>query len=159
MAFFRYFIISSLVLSSCQYFDTEKISSDEIFEEEIKSINWNEVDSYPLFENCDESVEKPEQRDCFTNTLSSAIYQRISEENLVVSRDLLDTIKIDFQVKRSGELLISRMEIDSLFKTEFPNLEQQIFKALDSVQPIAPAYKRGIPVETHFSLPIILRTD
>lgn len=149
----------SFILSSCQFFDTEKVSSDEIFEEEIKSINWNEVDRYPLFENCDESAEKPEQRDCFTNTLSSAIYQRVLEENLVAARDLMDTIIIDFRIGRTGKLSVSKMEIDSVFRSEFPNLEQQILVALDSVQPIAPAYKRGIPVETHFSIPIILRTD
>lgn len=160
MAFVRcIFLIFLFTLSSCQFFDTEKVSSDAIFEEEMKSINWNEVDSYPLFANCEESLDKNEQRDCFINTLSSAIYYQISKENKIVSRDFLDTIYIDFGVDKSGNLLLSKISMDSIVKSEFPDLEYRLLDALDSVQPQTPAFKRGIPVETHFALPIIIRTD
>lgn len=160
MAFVRcIFLIFLFTLSSCQFFDTEKVSSDAILEEEMKSINWKDIDAYPLFENCKESLDKLEQRNCFTNTLNYVIINAISEEDLVSVRDLRDTLKIHFSVEKTGRILIAGIEIDSVFNQEFPNVEKRIRLAMDSVQPISPAYKRGIPVETEFFLPVVIHTD
>jgi hypothetical protein len=51
------------------------------------------------------------------------------------------------------------MKIDSVLSNQLPLLENKLIEGLDSFQPIAPAYKRGIPVKTSFKLPIIIKTD
>ena len=130
-----------------------------IFKDEIKTINWTNVDRYPSFPNCENIVEKTEQQDCFIQTISTHIYQAISEGNLVASRELQDTIEVGFEVNSSGKLSIVEIKMDTLLQKDFPNLEMKILNSLDSLQPLAPAYKRGIPVKTKFTLPIIIQTN
>ncbi len=156
----RLFLVFILLLAtSCQFFETEKVSSEEIFKDEIKTINWTNVDRYPSFPNCENIVEKTEQQDCFIQTISTHIYQAISEGNLVASRELQDTIEVGFEVNSSGKLSIVEIKMDTLLQKDFPNLEMKILNSLDSLQPLAPAYKRGIPVKTKFTLPIIIQTN
>ncbi|MCF6308457.1 MAG: hypothetical protein L3J09_10935 [Flavobacteriaceae bacterium] len=146
-------------LSSSQFFETEKISSETFLEEEIKAINWKEVDQYPVFQNCENETEKEQQKSCFETTLINHLYQSIQSENTTVSKDINETIIIDFIVNEKGELSISNMKIDSILSNQLPFLEHKIIQGLDSLQPIAPAYKRGIPVKTTFKLPIIIKTN
>ena len=146
-------------LSSCQFFETEKISSETFLEEEIKSINWKDIDQYPVFQNCENETELASQKSCFETTLISHLYQSIQSENTIVSEDINETIIIDFMVNEKGELSISNMKIDSVLKNQLPLLENKIIQGLDSLQPIAPAYKRGIPVKTTFKLPIVIKTN
>ena len=46
-------LILSLFFYSCEYFETKKISSETFVKDEIKSINWKDVDQYPIFKNCE----------------------------------------------------------------------------------------------------------
>ncbi|HLV92089.1 MAG TPA: hypothetical protein VKX34_03115 [Aequorivita sp.] len=153
------FVFMLLLASSCQFFETEKVSSEEIFNEEIKTINWKDVDRYPSFPNCENNVEKIEQQDCFINTISSHLYKSISQEELVAAREIYDTVEITFEVNSEGKLLVEDIKIDSLLQKDFPYLEDWILNSVDSLQPLAPAYKRGIPVKTKFKLPVIVQTN
>lgn len=148
-----------LLATSCQYFETEKVSSNEIFEDEIKTINWKDVDRYPSFPQCVETLEKSQQKDCFINTLSSHLYQNISSGEMIAIREIYDTVKVKFEVESSGRLTILGIEMDTLLQKEFPNLEKLIVQSIDSLQPNAPAYKRGIPVKTQFVLPVVVQTN
>jgi len=146
-------------VSSCQFFETEKISSKTFLEEEIKSINWNDVDQYPIFQNCENKIEKTSQKSCFETTLINHLYQSIQSKKTIVSTDLNETIVIDFTVNEKGILSVSNIKMDSILQNQLPLLENKIIQGLDSLQPIAPAYKRGIPVRTTFKLPIVIKTD
>jgi len=146
-------------LSSCQFFETEKISSETFLEEEIKSINWKDIDQYPVFQNCENETELASQKSCFETTLINHLHQSIQSENTIVSEDINQTVVIDFMVNEKGELSISNMKIDSVLSNLLPLLETKIIQGLDSLQPIAPAYKRGIPVKTTFKLPVVIKTN
>lgn len=152
-------ILIFLLATSCQYFETEKISSETILEEELKTIDWKEVDTYPTFQNCENFTEKPQQKDCFINTISSHLYQSVNDKNILAVRAIHDTVLVAFSVSNKGELVVSNITIDSLLQKEFPQLEEWILKSIDSLQPVAPAYKRGIPVKTQFTLPVIIQTN
>jgi len=157
---YRLFLVLLFVLaSSCQFFDTEKVSSDIIFEDEMESINWKDVDQYPSFASCTDILDKPEQKDCFINTISSHLYKDISSRDMVAVREVYDTVKVKFEVGSSGRLSILEIEMDTLLQKEFPDLKKLIFESVDSLQPVAPAYKRGIPVKTQFILPVIVSTN
>ena len=156
----RLFLVFLCILTtSCQFFETEKISSEEIFEDEIKTINWRDVDRYPSFPNCRDHLEKLEQRDCFITTISSHLYKTISQEDMVAVQEIYDTVKVNFEVGSSGRLSIIKIELDSLLQKEFPDLEMWILNSVNSLQPVAPAYKRGIPVKTQFTLPVVIQTN
>ena len=151
-------LILSLFFCSCENFETKKISSETFVEDEIKSINWRDVDQYPIFKNCELVSNKEQQKSCFESTLSSYIYLSINVEETVVTTDLNETLTIDFMVDKKGKLMITSMIIDSLISAQIPLMEKNIKNAMDSIQPIAPAYKRGIPVKTSFQLPLEIKT-
>ena len=46
-------LLCVLILSSCEYFNVKKTSSEAILKEELQTFNWNEVDAYPSFSDCD----------------------------------------------------------------------------------------------------------
>lgn len=152
-------IIFLFTTTSCQFFETEKVSSEEIFEDEIETINWKDIDQYPSFSSCENLMDKPAQKECFISTISSHLYQDISTKDMIAVREVYDTIKVKFEVGVSGRLSILEIKIDSLLDKEFPTLENVILQSIDSLQPIAPAYKRGIPVKTQFILPVIVQTN
>lgn len=78
---------------------------------------------------------------------------------MIAVREVYDTVKVRFEISSSGRLSILEIEMDTLLQKEFPDLEMLIFNSVDSLQPVAPAYKRGIPVKTQFILPVIVQTN
>lgn len=157
---FSIFFLSIIVLcSSCQFFETEKISSETFYEEEIKTIDWNDIDQYPTFINCKEFTEKADQRNCFVNTLSGTFYQSIQDQKWTIMRTIHDTIRIDISVSNSGEIHVNNIQMDSLLVRQFPNMKDVLSNSINSLSLVAPAYKRGIPVNTRFILPVALDTE
>jgi hypothetical protein len=159
MKFFIFFLCIYFLCSSCRFFETEKISSETFYEEEFKTIEWNEIDQYPTFSTCKELTDKIDQRNCFVNTLSNKFYQSIQDQKWTIMKTIHDTIKLDISVSNSGEIQINRIEIDSLLGYHFPNMSEVLTNSIDSLSLFAPAYKRGIPVNTRFILPIVLNTE
>ena len=147
------------MVTSCQYFETQKVSSETIFEDEIGTIDWKEVDRYPSFPACESILDKPEQKDCFIRTINSHLYQAVNHQDLIAIREVYDTVKVKFEIGSSGRLSIMEIEMDSLLKNDFPDLETLLYRSIDSLQPLAPAYKRGIPVKTQFILPVVVQTN
>jgi len=148
-----------IVLTSCEYFNVKKISSDAILKEELQTFKWNEVDEYPTFSSCDSSASKAERKQCFENTLANGITSQIQKEHIVVTQDINDTVMIKFQVSETGNLSLLTIEADSITKQEIPNIEMLFLKSLDSLPKIFPALKRSQQVTTEFTLPIIISVN
>ncbi|MCH2490399.1 MAG: hypothetical protein MK211_09645 [Flavobacteriales bacterium] len=155
-AIFSLFLL--VLASSCQFFETEKISTETFYEEEIKAIDWKDVDQYPVFAECSDFSEKKALRSCFESTLSNNLYQSIQTRNIVASQPLLDTLMLEFLVSENATLSVVNIKMDSLTRKQFPRLENWLVQHIDSLALVAPAYKRGIPVKTHFTLPVVLQT-
>jgi hypothetical protein len=153
------YLLLLLLACSCQLFETEKISTETFYEEELQSINWKDVDQYPVFAACESFSEKGEQKRCFERTLTAHIHAAISRRKIVSPLALHDTVYVDFTVSKTGKLSVHEFRIDSLTAQVLPDLKEWILQSMDSLQPIAPAYKRGIPVRTDFKLPIAIRTS
>ena len=109
-------VVLYVSFQSCQFFETEKISSETFLKDEIKSINWKDVDQYPIFLNCDTFTEKKQQKSCFESTLSAHLYQVINSEKMMVTTDLSETLVLDFLVDEKGKIAITSMKMDSLLK-------------------------------------------
>ncbi len=154
-------ILLSLILVSCQFFETEKISEQTFYEEEIQTINWNDIDQYPVFVQCEDFSEKKDQERCFTSTLLNvfmkAVEDQVSENT--INESIQDTIFLTLNVSGKAKFSIQRIEMDSLIIRTFPFLKEVLFSRMDSLQLRAPAYKRGIPVKTEFTLPIVITTE
>ena len=77
----------------------------------------------------------------------------------MVTSELNETLVLDFLVDEKGKLDLTSMKIDSLLKVQIPLLAANIIEGIKTLQPIAPAYKRGIPVKTTFKLPLVIKTS
>lgn len=152
-----YFLLISLC--SCQYFDTQRISSDQVFEEEVKLVDWNEVDTYPAFKECETVTEKMAQQECFQKTISSAIQQVLDREGIDTYHQVEDTIKLFIEIDHEGLISVANMVVDSLTLKKIPALKSVILKGIQEMDPPAPAYKRGIPVKVKCILPFIVDTQ
>ena len=152
-------LLITLLASSCQFFETEKISSETFYDEEIKTIDWKDVDQYPIFKSCETFSEKKAQKNCFENTLATYLFKAVTSNKDMSIKDLNDTVYVKFSVSEKGQLSVKSIDMDSLTKAELPRLEEKLRKKIDSIVLTAPAYKRGIPVKTKFTLPIVLQTN
>lgn len=148
-----------LSLTSCEYFNVNKTSSEAILEEELETFNWNDVDEYPSFSKCDSSISKNERTLCFQETITKNITGYLQKERIVVTQDINDTIVLQFQVSQKGELALLQAKIDSLTTQEIPNIRLLLNRSLDSLPKIFPAIKRGQQVTTEFNLPIVIHVD
>ncbi len=156
---YLFLFIVTIFLSSCQFFKTEKISSETFYEQEIKTFNWNEVDTYPTFNSCTAITNKEEGKTCFFNTLNAEILHTLKQRNLIVRQDLEETLAVHIQVSENGMLVVDNIEIDSLTTLKFPKLATWIKESVDGLGAPLPALKRGIPVKTKFTLPVVLKTE
>tara|TARA_R110001583_G_scaffold38897_4_gene125361 strand:+ start:2334 stop:2810 length:477 start_codon:yes stop_codon:yes gene_type:complete len=154
-----YVFILVLMLTSCEYFNVKKTSSEAILNEELKTFNWDDVDEYPAFSICDSLNTKQEKKQCFESKLTNEIFNFLENEVIVVTQDINDTINLSFQVSEKGELSLLNFEVDSLTIREIPNIKTLIHQSLDSLPNIFPAIKRGQQVKTQFELPIIINVE
>ena len=118
------FVIFCLILTSCNYFNVKKTSSEEILKDELQSFNWNEVDEFPTFSSCDSSTTKQQRKDCFETTLANHILNKLSQEKMIVSHDLNDTIVIEFKLSEKGRISILNIKIEDETIKELPKLEE-----------------------------------
>jgi len=148
-----------LLATSCQYFNTEKISSETFYEEEIKAIEWDQVDQYPAFKSCANYTEKAEQKECFESTLGTFVSDFIRGKNVVTHADLNSTVQLDFIISKSGAIDSLQIVMDSLLLKKIPKLKDWLTHSIDSLPPLEPALKRGIPVKTKFTLPVHIQSE
>ena len=156
----RFFLfILLLLLTSCDYFNVKKTTSEAILEEELKTFTWNEVDEYPTFSSCDNAEVKSEKKICFQSTLSNYILEYLQQQRIVVSQDVKDTIVIAFEISNDGLLNITDIKVSELTEQEIPQITDKIIESLDGLPKIYPAIKRGQQVKTAFKLPLKILVD
>jgi hypothetical protein len=153
-------ILFLLTLScySCQYFNSQVPSQEDLLQKELKAINWNQVDELPSFSSCDSVVDKTQKKQCFFDYLRLLIQQKLSTDTLSVVYPQLDTINVkvtvladatlQFEPKITDTLSYNATKIDSILKARLVDFPK-----------VNPAIKRGIPVKTQFVLPVILNVE
>lgn len=151
-----YVFILVFMLTSCEYFNVKKTSSEAILNEELQTFNWNDVDAYPTFSSCDSMLTKQEKKQCFEIHLTTQIFSFLESEGIVVTQDINDTIVLSFEVSETGVLSLSSSKIDTLTFQEIPNIKTLLNKSIDSLPKIFPAIKRGQQVKIAFELPVII---
>tara|TARA_B110000305_G_scaffold170426_1_gene188361 strand:+ start:554 stop:1030 length:477 start_codon:yes stop_codon:yes gene_type:complete len=157
----KYYIASFLILVvfSCDLTINKELSVNQLVSDELETFNWNDVDTYPRFQNCDTIINKELNFQCFVNTLTSKVQTNLSNTGVIVDKSIKDTVMISFRVSDKGkitldelfsesEVLTVNLLIDSIFKLSILDLPK-----------LYPAIKRGQPVNTKFKLPILVSTN
>ena len=154
-------IISFFLLNSCE-FDfkiDKKISKDEFLQEELKSFNWNEVDQYPVFENCLELDKILEKNNCFVETITNDFRNNLRKNNLVLNRTLIDTVNMILKVNKTGEISIESLNVSDQNINYMDIISKSFDNTVLNLPKIYPAIKRGQQVDVIFNLPIIISTE
>ena len=144
------------MLTSCDDFNKKKIDTQEILEEELKSINWNDVDEYPTFTICDASANK---KVCFEDVLRNRLNDYLSRQNIIVTEDVSDTILLKIHIDNKGNFTIKNIVSSEMTKTQIPELDSLLRHSFDSLPKIYPAIKRSQQVATEFSLPVVVNIN
>lgn len=156
----RIFIFLLLInMMSCDYFNKKKVYSEELFENELETFTWNDVDEYPTFASCDSTSGKANKKQCFENTLRDILNTNLSQYHIIVSESIEDTVKLKITIDNKGEFSISSIQSSALTKQEIPQLDSLLRRSLDSLPKIYPAIKRSQQVTTQFSLPVIIKIE
>lgn len=152
-------VVFLLSLTSCEYFETRKITSEEILFEETKELNWHEVDQYPTFEECRDVLEADAAKACFGEKVASYFYAHLESKQPVVTQALNDTVHLYLKISEKGIPAIDSMEVDSLVIAQLPEIKSWLTQSVDSLPKIYPATKRGIPVVTTFKMPVVIQAE
>ena len=147
-----------LIFFSCDFTSNKELVVEDLVSNDLKTFNWNDVDTYPRFQNCDTIINKESNFDCFVNTITSNLQSNLINNSVVVNSSLSDTLIINFNVTNKGNIVLSELSNESVI-SELNVLIDSIFKNTVSDLPkLYPAIKRGQPVKTKFILPILIST-
>ncbi|WP_299399028.1 hypothetical protein [uncultured Gelidibacter sp.] len=154
-----FLLVFLILLTSCDYFQSKKVSTEQLLEEEIQAINWNDVDDYPTFSDCDDATTNQEKKACFESYLHDLLASHLGKQKIVVTDDVSDTVVLKIHIDKKGQFSIRNIDMDSMTKAQIPQLDSILRHSFDSLPKIYPAIKRSQQVATEFSLPVIVNIN
>ena len=147
-----------LFFFSCNFVSNKELVIEDLVSKDLKTFNWNAVDTYPRFQNCDTITNKELNFNCFVNTITSKLQTNLINNPVVINSSISDTLVVYFNVTKKGDIVLSEFSNESVI-SELNVLVDSIFKLTVSDLPkLYPAIKRGQPVKTKFNLPILIST-
>ena len=154
-------IIFCFLSISCEFdFQIDKkITVDEFINEELKSLNWNDVDQYPVFENCLEINNVKNKNNCFVETITNSFRDNLKTNNLVLNRTLIDTVRMVLKVNKIGKISIENITISDQNNKYKEVITKSFENTVSSLPKLYPAIKRGQEVDVIFNIPIIISTE
>lgn len=122
-------------------------------------IDYNDVDVYPLFLDCNNCDTSEKQNLCFEMELVRQLKKLTIESGLDSSQNIRDTVMLDILVSTEGKISILNIHKSQEINELLPDLDSLLYKSVASLPSVVqPSLKRGIPVNTQFKLPIVLQT-
>jgi hypothetical protein len=152
-------LLLPLLFGSCQYFDKQVPSKEELLEKELKSINWNEVDEFPSISECEKIKDEAMRKQCFFEFLTQTIQEKLSIDTLSVLYPELDTIEVKVTIFPNATMKFEPQFPRDTVAYDTIKIDSILHARLVDFPKINPAIKRGIPVKTQFVLPVILKTE
>jgi hypothetical protein len=151
-------LLFCFVLASCNFLESREKRTQELINAELQQIDWNSIDSYPLFLNCDETASKESQRQCFEQKLTTHFEATLNEFEFIIDSESNPVVFVTFVIDTEGRIMVVDIEKDPSILKQMPEFEGIISQSLKNVPAIAPALKRGIPVRTKYRIPVQLNT-
>ena len=153
------YLLLLLLCLGCQNFETKKISSDEIIKEELKEFNWQEVEVYPSFKECESFTETQEKKTCFEKQLTLKIYQSLQHKKVVLSDSIQEKMMLFISINSEGRPELDSLETSALIQDKLPQMKSWLEESIHQLPKIYPARKRGIPVKASFKLPLVIASE
>ena len=147
------------LLTSCQLFDKKVPDEQELLQQELQKINWNEVDAYPTVSSCEAITDKEAQKQCFFDFLIQHIQQRISIDTLHILYPEVDTISVKVTIQPDASIVFETQKPTEAVSYDIEVIDSILQNRLSDFPKIEPAIKRGIKVKSQFVLPVIIKVE
>ena len=149
-----------LAIQSCQYFEKQVPDEKELLEQELKKINWDEVDEFPSVLQCDTIKDAEIKRQCFFDYLAQTIQERIGIDTLRIEYPEIDTINVKITINTDSSLQFeTQYTNDSIALADKTKIDSILMSRLSDFPKVEPAIKRGVKVKTQFVLPVIIKME
>ncbi len=142
---------------SCQYFDAKAPDENVLLQEELKKINWSEVDQYPSIFQCDTIQDVVIQKQCFFDNLIQIIQERIGVDTIQMMYPKADTIDVKVTINADSTLKFEAQQPNDSITYDFVKIDSILKNRLADFPKVEPAIKRGIKVKTQFIVPVIIK--
>jgi hypothetical protein len=120
-------------------------------------IDLSNVDGYPLFETC-QNFDTSTQNYCFEQTLKEELEERLNEHLFEVDTEFNDTIYAQIGFENTGKMYLKNLQLSELVKEEIPDFDTVFREEIEKFPTLLQSStKRGIPVHSVFTLPIIIK--
>lgn len=149
-----------LIFNSCQYFEKQVPDEKALLEQELKKINWNEVDEFPSVLQCDTIKDAEIKRQCFFDYMAQTIQERIGIDTLRIEYPEIDTINVKITINPDSSLQFeTQYQNDSIPLADKTKIDSILTSRLSDFPKVEPAIKRGVKVKTQFVLPVIIKME
>ena len=149
-------VLSSILFSSCQYFEKEVPSNEKLLEKELKLVNWKKVDEFPSVVECEKIKDEVVRNQCFFEFLTQTIKQKLSVDTLLLPFPEGDTIQVKVTVFADASLKLEPQFSTKISSDAAVKIDSLLQACLIDFPKVNPAIKRGLPVKTQFILPVVL---
>ena len=120
-------------------------------------IDYNDVDVYPLFLDCNNCDTSEKQNLCFEMELIRRLQKIMGKEMLEAAIKTQDTLKVEVLVDVNGKISIVEIHKSETLEKNLPQIDSLLFESFAALPAtVQPSLKRGIPVNSMFTLPIVL---
>jgi hypothetical protein len=144
---------------SCQYFDKKVPDENVLLQQELKKINWNEVDEFPSVLQCDTIKDVEIKKQCFFDYLTQTIQERIGIDTLQILYPEMDTIEVKVTINPDATLQFEPQFPKDSVAYDKVKIDSILTARLSDFPKVEPAIKRGIKVKTQFILPVIIKIE
>ena len=145
--------ILGFCLISCDFFQKKKIDRSQLID---TIIDFNSVDMFPLFPDCEGIPSQEKQRVCTQIKLSEHLYSSLHAAKIVTLRRVNDTVYLKLNVNELGKVSLVNIKASTELIQKIPKMDSLILNGVQKLPNLKPAIKRGIPVATEFTLSIVV---
>ncbi len=147
-------------IQSCQYFEKQVPDEKELLKQELKKINWDEVDEFPSVLQCDTIIDAALKKQCFFDYMAHTIQERIGIDTLRIEYPKIDTINVKITINTDSSLQFeTQYTNDSIALADKTKIDSILMSRLSDFPKVEPAIKRGVKVKTQFVLPVIIKME
>ncbi len=150
-------VILAILIASC-----DRSSSTTAAIQDLKLldtvIDYNSVDVYPLFSDCQEIGDKEGQRNCFESALTELLAVKLQRYDYEVKAYVNDSSYVDLLINSNGKTKVVAINSPPVIRNNLPQLDSIIEQSVAELPIVKPALKRGIPVRSQYKLAVVVRS-
>lgn len=152
------FCVSFLI--ACQNNKKPTLSKEEqetqLAEAKFAEIDLSQVDVYPSFSQCADTLSQEDLKKCFETNLSYLYKDVLQKHHFAIGEPLNDVVQVYLKIDNQGHIIFERTECSDNTRNLLPKLDSLLAVETQSFEPIIPAQKHEINVSTQCILPLVI---